>query len=107
MYSCRCLDAEETCLEARNCCGWMLGIWFLCLQRQFRAKANYIQKQPDITTNMRSILVDWMVEVSEEYQLQRESLFLAVNYIDRFLSHMSVLRGKLQLVGAASMFLAS
>ena len=28
-------------------------------------------------------------------------------YIDRFLSHMSVLRSKLQLVGAAAMFLAA
>lgn len=56
---------------------------------------------------MRCILVDWLVEVAEEYKLHRETLFLAVNYIDRFLSKISVLRGKLQLVGAASMFLAS
>ncbi|XP_064609074.1 G2/mitotic-specific cyclin-A-like [Liolophura sinensis] len=72
-----------------------------------RPKAGYMKKQPDITTNMRCILVDWLVEVAEEYKLHRETLFLAVNYIDRFLSHMSVLRGKLQLVGAASMFLAA
>lgn len=72
-----------------------------------RPKHNYMKKQSDITTSMRSILVDWLVEVSEEYKLHRETLFLAVNYIDRFLSYMSVQRGKLQLVGAASMFLAS
>ena len=66
-----------------------------------------MRKQPDITTSMRNILVDWLVEVAEEYKLHRETLCLAVNYIDRFLSHMSVLRGKLQLVGAASMFLAA
>lgn len=72
-----------------------------------RPKHNYMKKQSDITASMRSILVDWLVEVSEEYKLHRETLFLAVNYIDRFLSYMSVQRGKLQLVGAASMFLAS
>ena len=33
--------------------------------------------------NMRQILVDWLVEVSEEYKLQTETLHLAVNYIDR------------------------
>ena len=66
-----------------------------------------MKKQSDITTSMRSILIDWLVEVSEEYKLHRETLFLAVNYIDRFLSYMSVQRGKLRLVGAASMFLAS
>lgn len=72
-----------------------------------RAKPGYMKRQQDITSSMRSILVDWLVEVSEEYKLHRVTLFLAVNYIDRFLSKISVLRGKLQLVGAASMFLAA
>lgn len=72
-----------------------------------RPRVRYMKRQPDITTSMRSILVDWLVEVAEEYKLHRETLFLAVNYIDRFLSQMSVLRAKLQLVGAASMFLAA
>lgn len=36
-----------------------------------------------------------------------ETLCLAVNYIDRFLSFMSVVRAKLQLVGTAAMFIAS
>uniref|UniRef100_A0A7N6FHE9 Cyclin-A2 n=1 Tax=Anabas testudineus TaxID=64144 RepID=A0A7N6FHE9_ANATE len=72
-----------------------------------RPKAGYMKKQPDITNSMRAILVDWLVEVGEEYKLQNETLYLAVNYIDRFLSSMSVLRGKLQLVGTAAMLLAS
>ncbi|XP_024238924.1 cyclin-A2 [Oncorhynchus tshawytscha] len=72
-----------------------------------RPKAGYMKKQPDITYSMRAILVDWLVEVGEEYKLQNETLYLAVNYIDRFLSSMSVLRGKLQLVGTAAMLLAS
>ncbi|NWS75280.1 CCNA2 protein, partial [Crotophaga sulcirostris] len=72
-----------------------------------KPKMGYMKKQPDITNNMRAILVDWLVEVGEEYKLQNETLHLAVNYIDRFLSSMSVLRGKLQLVGTAAMLLAS
>lgn len=72
-----------------------------------RAKPNYMRKQPDITHNMRTILVDWLVEVSEEYKLQTETLYLAINYIDRFLSYMSVVRAKLQLVGTAAMFIAA
>lgn len=70
-------------------------------------KANYMLKQNDITHGMRSILVDWLVEVGEEYKLQTETLHLAVNYIDRFLSYMAVQRSKLQLVGAACMFIAA
>ncbi|PKU27128.1 hypothetical protein llap_22568 [Limosa lapponica baueri] len=72
-----------------------------------KPKMGYMKKQPDITNSMRAILVDWLVEVGEEYKLQNETLHLAVNYIDRFLSSMSVLRGKLQLVGTAAMLLAS
>lgn len=56
---------------------------------------------------MRSILVDWLVEVAEEYRLQTETLYLAVSYIDRFLSYMSVVKSKLQLVGTAAMFIAA
>lgn len=77
------------------------------MELKTRPKACYMKKQPDITNSMRAILVDWLVEVGEEYKLQNETLYLAVNYIDRFLSSMSVLRGKLQLVGTAAMLLAS
>lgn len=56
---------------------------------------------------MRMILIDWLVEVSEEYKLNSETLCLAVHYIDRFLSYMSVVRAKLQLVGTTAMFIAS
>ncbi|KAF5302007.1 hypothetical protein FQR65_LT08672 [Abscondita terminalis] len=77
------------------------------LELHNRPKPAYMRKQPDITYNMRTILVDWLVEVAQEYKLQSETLFLAVNYIDRFLSYMSVVRGKLQLVGTAAMFVAA
>jgi len=48
-----------------------------------------------------------LVEVADEYHLHRETLFLAVNFVDRFLSVMAVQRSKLQLVGTAAMFIAA
>jgi len=66
-----------------------------------------MQGQRDINATMRSILVDWLVEVAEEYRLVPETLFLAVNYIDRFLAHVPVNRSKLQLVGVTCMLIAS
>jgi cyclin A len=63
--------------------------------------------QADITPNMRSILVDWLVEVAEEYHLHTESLFTAVNYVDRCLERSQIHRHKLQLLGCACMLLAS
>ena len=65
------------------------------------------QGQRDINATMRGILIDWLVEVAEEYRLEAETLFLAVNYIDRFLSYVPVNRSKLQLVGVTCMLIAS
>ena len=67
----------------------------------------YMKEQPDMTNSMKAILAGWLVDVGEEYKLQNETLHLTVNYLDRFLSSMSLLRGKLQLVGTAAMLLAS
>lgn len=83
------------------------GINYFFFQTLHRPKPGYMKKQPDITYSMRSILIDWLVEVAEEYRLQDETLYLTVSYIDRFLSYMSVVRSKLQLVGTAAMFIAA
>ncbi|XP_037071503.1 cyclin-A2-like [Pollicipes pollicipes] len=72
-----------------------------------RPRADFMARQPDISVAMRSILVDWLVEVNDEYKLNAETLHLAVNYIDRFLSVMTVVRAKLQLVGTTALFIAS
>ena len=75
-------------------------------QHKNRPRHGFMRRQEDVSNHMRCILVDWLVEVAEEYRLHRETLFLAVSYIDRFLSTMSVQRSRLQLVGASAMFLA-
>nr|CAD1819471.1 unnamed protein product [Ananas comosus var. bracteatus] len=73
-----------------------------------RPLANYIETvQKDVTANMRGILVDWLVEVAEEYKLVSDTLFLTISYIDRFLSFNSINRQKLQLLGVSSMLIAS
>ena len=54
--------------------------------------------QKEINPSMRSILVDWLVEVADEYNLTSETLFLTLNYLDRYLGIKSVKRNQLQLV---------
>ncbi|KAM8909984.1 cyclin-A2 [Spinachia spinachia] len=103
------VEGEEKPVDVNNVPEYAAEIhtYLRDMEVKTRPKAGYMKKQPDITNSMRAILVDWLVEVGEEYKLQNETLYLAVNYIDRFLSSMSVLRGKLQLVGTAAMLLAS
>ncbi|XP_042429047.1 cyclin-A1-1-like isoform X3 [Zingiber officinale] len=63
--------------------------------------------QKDITANMRSILIDWLVEVAEEYHLVPDTLYLSVNYLDRYLSGNEINRERLQLLGVACMLIAA
>ena len=89
-------------------------IWFLTTPStliQMEVKriplANYIDKvQKDVTVNMRGVLIDWLVEVSEEYNLLPESLYLTISYIDRYLSLNVLNRQRLQLLGVSSMLIA-
>lgn len=56
---------------------------------------------------MRSILIEWLIEVAVEYSLTDMTLFLAVKYVDRFLSQAEVSRSTLQLLGVTAMLIAS
>ncbi|KAH9366110.1 hypothetical protein HPB48_021700 [Haemaphysalis longicornis] len=66
-----------------------------------------MHRQPQIASYMRSDLVDWLVALADEYSLYDEKLFLAVSYIDRFLSLMSLQRNCLQLRDTAALFPSS
>ncbi|XP_054796067.1 G2/mitotic-specific cyclin-1-like [Prosopis cineraria] len=67
---------------------------------------NYMLQQFDINERMRAILIDWLIEVQDKFDLMHETLFLTVNLIDRFLEKQSVVRNRLQLVGLVAMLLA-
>jgi G2/mitotic-specific cyclin 1/2 len=69
--------------------------------------ANYMEDQKDLEWKMRGILVDWLIEVHNRFHLLPETLFLAVNIIDRFLSRKVVRLDRLQLIGATGMFIAA
>jgi len=56
---------------------------------------------------MRSILIDWLVDVHLKFKLLPETLFITVNIIDRFLEKQRVSKSRLQLVGVTALFVAS
>lgn len=68
--------------------------------------SDYLDNQHDINFRMRAILIDWLVEVHHKVKLQPETLFIAVNLIDRYLSEVTIQRSLLQLVGVSSLFIA-
>ncbi|KAL8647488.1 MAG: hypothetical protein Q9210_005529 [Variospora velana] len=77
------------------------------LEIKMLPNAHYMDNQAEIQWSMRSVLMDWLVQVHHRFALLPETLFLCVNYIDRFLSCKVVSLGKLQLVGATAIFVAA
>ncbi|KAF2602214.1 hypothetical protein F2Q70_00024334 [Brassica cretica] len=94
------------------CAPYVTGIFVYLRQLEVKEKSrpliDYIDKvQKDVTPDMKGVLVDWLVEVAEEYKLLSDTLYLDVSNIDRFLSLQTVNRQKFQLLGVSSMIFAS
>jgi len=66
-----------------------------------------MRKQKEVTPQMRGILIDWLVEVSEETNLTSDVLYLAKNYLDRFMAVEPLLRGEVQLAGTTAILIAA
>ena len=75
--------------------------------QEFFSVKPYMSHQPDITAAMRTILVDWLVEVQENFELFHETLYMAVKLVDLYLMRREVKREYLQLVGATAMLIAA
>lgn len=67
---------------------------------------DYMSNQPELSKWMRSLLIDWMVEVQESFELNHETLYLAVKIVDSFLGREKVTKDCLQLLGAAALLIA-
>ncbi|GAA6109563.1 G2/mitotic-specific cyclin-B3 isoform X1 [Tachysurus ichikawai] len=67
---------------------------------------NYMESQLSLNPSMRAILVDWLVEVQENFELNHETLYLAVKMTDHYLAAAQASRESLQLIGSTAMLLA-
>ena len=73
---------------------------------KYLADPKYMSNQSDINHRMRAILIDWLIDVHLKYRLLPQTMYIAVNLIDRYLSMVETKRAKLQLVGVTAMFIA-
>ncbi|KAJ6846635.1 cyclin-A2-1-like [Iris pallida] len=108
-----CMDFIDIDSDHKNtqlCCIYSSDIYFNLRAAELirRPCSNFMDKlQRDISHSMRGILIDWLVEVSDEYKLVPDTLYLTVNIIDRYLSQNPIERQKLQLLGITCMMIAS
>jgi len=76
------------------------------MEEQYKPRAGYMSKQRQISHSHRCTVVDWMYEVCDEFHMGQKTFELAVSYVDRFLSKMSMPRKNLQLLGTTALFIA-
>lgn len=82
------------------------------LEKQQFIAPNYLETMSgrvSIKPKMRNLLVDWLVDVHQQFSLLQETLYLAVAILDRFLmaKAKTLTTKQLQLVGITAMFVAS
>lgn len=80
-----------------------------------RAEDNYVAKpdylnlnQPFLDAKVRTVLMGWMGEVSEDLWFCRDTFHMACNYVDRYLQlSPNIPKDKLQLIGLTCLYIAS
>lgn len=69
---------------------------------------NYIQRQSNVSNRSRAIIIDWIVELQEHFELTHETIYLTVKLLDIFLDRYSIVtRDKLQILACAAVFVAA
>ncbi|RSH81279.1 uncharacterized protein EHS24_008721 [Apiotrichum porosum] len=81
--------------------------WMLEMETQTQPSTDLIDQQPEIEWHMRPFLIDFIVEMHEQWRLRPEVLYLAVNIVDRYCSRRVVYRRHYQLIGCAALLIAS
>ncbi|XP_038224852.1 G1/S-specific cyclin-E1 [Dermochelys coriacea] len=85
-------------------------VWKNMLNKEqtYVREKHYMQKHPLLQPKMRTILLDWLMEVCEVYKLHRETFYLAQDFFDRFMAtQQNVVKTLLQLIGISSLFIAA
>ncbi|KAG5390841.1 hypothetical protein IGI04_032382 [Brassica rapa subsp. trilocularis] len=105
------IDIDSDDKDPLLCCLYAPEIYYslrVSEQLKRRPVPNFMERiQKDVTESMRGILVDWLVEVAEEYTLVPDTLYLTVYLIDWFLNGNYVERNRLQLLRVTCMLIAS
>ena len=65
-----------------------------------------IKSQKEINEQMRSILIDWIIDVHYKFGFTDETLFMSIFIIDRYISIRHISRIRFQLLGITAMMLA-
>lgn len=102
-------DVDRKVIEDPNCQAHYAHDAFTYLREREKLFiiTPYIEQQAEMSPSYRALLVDWMVEVQEIFELNHETLYLAVKIVDRYLSQKSIRKVQIQLLGGSAMLISS
>lgn len=61
----------------------------------------------NIDSKMKQVLIDWLVDVHESFELKEQTLHLALSYLSDYSSVRDVSREEYQLLGITCLWIAS
>ena len=64
-------------------------------------------EQKEVTSHMRGILIDWLVDLHQRFKMFTDTLFMVVIIIDKYLQKKQITKENLQLLGATAFFIAA
>lgn len=94
--------SNRTCSLPSVCFANSEEIWdLMCkMDLKYQRNPNLFKFQQNLGPQMRAILLDWIMDVCEAYKMHRETLYLAIDYLDRYLAiQKNVPKAHLQLIG--------
>lgn len=56
---------------------------------------------------MRQVLVDWLVDVHDSFELKEQTLYLALSYLSDYSAACQIAKDEYQLVGITCLWIAS
>lgn len=70
--------------------------------------ASYLEKmETDIKDTSRAFLVEWIIDVQRKFRLLPETLFVAVQICDRYLSAVKCKKSDLHLIGVTAILIST
>ena len=74
--------------------------------KNFKPEYNYMNNQSEINEQMRSILIDWIIDVHGKFGFTDETLYMTVLIIDRYSSLKKITRNEYQNLGISALMIS-
>ena len=75
-------------------------------KKKFKPEYNYMNSQTEINEQMRSILIDWIIDVHGKFGFTDETLYMTVLIIDRYSSIKKITRNEYQNLGISALMIS-